>query len=165
MKVILSLLLPLLFTAAVFLIIYAIILFAKAKRSGAKHLRKRALILIVLSSIYIVISLSYFSFKSKNFRKEVLQEISGRYIYSTGITDASTAELILNADHRFKFSNSQYRDSLIMGKWLLQNDNRHIQFYDRKGRLIWRSLWTSNTNAITLIIENGSSNLNFIKIK
>jgi hypothetical protein len=165
MKVILSLLLPLLFIAAVFLIIYAIILFVKAKRSGAKHLRKKALILAVSSILYIVISLSYFGFKSKNFRKEVLQEVSGRYMYSTETSDSSTAELILNADHRFKFSNSQYKNSIIIGRWLLQNDNRHIQFYDKKGRLIWRGLWTSNTNAMTLMIENGSSNLKFIKIK
>jgi hypothetical protein len=86
-------------------------------------------------------------------------------MYSAETSDSSTAELILNADHRFKFSNSQYKNSIIIGRWLLQNDNRHIQFYDKKGRLIWRGLWTSNTNAMTLMIENGSSNLKFIKIK
>ena len=122
MAPVLNLLLPLLFILSLGFLFHSLYLFLKSK-----SLRKKAVKRAILPLFYIVGTLTFFSYRKSQIKKELSSEVVGVFIYSLGKnltspSNDSSLKILLTQDKRFQHTNPFIADSL-KGTFNLQGFN------------------------------------------
>ena len=81
MRIIINFLFPLLFIAAIILVIYAITFSISSIKSKSTKGRKRALLLGLCSFVFLAASLTLFTFKKRSVKHKIIAKLHGSYFY------------------------------------------------------------------------------------
>jgi len=162
MAPVLNLLLPLLFILSIGFLFHSLYLFLKSK-----SLRKKAVKRAILPLFYIVGTLTFFSYRKSQIKKELSSEVVGVFIYSPGKnltspSNDSSLKILLTQDKRFQYTNPFIADSLKGGTWDIDTDPNRIYFYSAHKKLLGAALLKRRNLRLYLVFKDSTQ---FVKIE
>jgi len=172
MRIIINFLFPLLFIAAIILVIYAITFSISSIKSKSTKGRKRALLLGLCSFVFLAASLTLFTFKKRSVKHKIIAKLHGSYFYfDSSKNDISNRDplnqprLDLKADMSFSFHVPSIQDSVVSGVWHTDPESHLLKLSDQTGKLLWTPLWDTMTTPTNLLFKQGGDIVVYHKLE